>query len=92
MRSSHVAAIVNEALSNTVRHAQAQHVHISAKDEGERLRIAIKDNGIGISPSARQGYGLSNMRDRARLLNGAIEFETSKGTEVTLVIPWVDQQ
>ncbi|MBI5933586.1 MAG: hypothetical protein HY867_07740 [Chloroflexi bacterium] len=92
MRSSHVAAIVNEALSNTVRHAQAQRVHISARDEGEHLRIAIKDDGVGISPSAKQGYGLSNMRDRARLLNGTIEFETSKGTEVTLVIPWVDQQ
>ncbi len=92
MRSSHVAAIVNEALSNTVRHAQAQHVHLSARDEGEHLRIAIKDDGVGISPTAKQGYGLSNMRDRARLLNGSIEFETNKGTEVTLVIPWVDQQ
>lgn len=92
MRSSHVVAIVNEALSNIVRHAQAKHVRISARDEGERLRIAIKDDGVGIPPNARHGYGLSNMRDRARLLNGTIEFEINKGTEVALTIPWVDQQ
>ena len=92
MRSSHVAAIVNEALSNIVRHAQAKHVHISARDAEEKLRIAIKDDGVGISPSAKHGYGLSNMRDRARLLNGALEFENNKGTEVVLTIPWVDQQ
>lgn len=92
MRSSHVAAIVNEALSNIVRHAQAKHVHISAHDEGEQLRITVRDDGVGISSSVKHGYGLSNMRDRARLLNGTIEFETSKGTEVVLIIPWVDQQ
>ena len=91
MRSSHVAAIVNEALSNIVRHAQAKHVHISARDEGGHLRIAIKDDGVGIAPNAKHGYGLSNMRDRARLLNGTIDFEINKGTEVLLVIPWVDQ-
>ena len=91
MRSSHVAAIVNEALSNIVRHAQAKHVHISARDEGGHLRIAIKDDGVGIAPNAKHGYGLSNMRDRARLLNGTIEFENNKGTEIMLTIPWVDQ-
>jgi signal transduction histidine kinase len=92
MRSSHVAAIVNEALSNAVRHAQAQHIHIAAQDLGERLRIVIKDDGGGISPAAKHGYGLSNMRDRAHLLNGTIEFENNKGAQITLVIPWVDQQ
>jgi len=90
IRSSHVTAIVNEALSNAVRHAHAQHVSIRAAEENGRLRIAIHDNGAGISPDARLGYGLRNMRDRARLLNGTIEFARDKGAVVTLVIPWVD--
>ncbi len=92
MQSSHMAAIVNEALSNIVRHAQAQHVRIEAHDQGEHLQIVIRDDGVGISPTAKHGYGLSNMRDRARLLNGTIEFENQKGTTVTLDIPWVDKQ
>lgn len=92
MRSGHVAAIVSEALSNAVRHAQAQRVRIEVRDQEERLSITIKDDGIGISPNIKLGYGLSNMRDRARLLNGTIEFENRKGTLVTLTIPWIDQQ
>lgn len=91
MRASHVFAIVNEALANTVRHAQAQNVTIRAHDESTHLQIEIKDDGIGISPEPRAGYGLRNMLDRARLLNGEVAFANNKGTTVTLTIPWVDR-
>jgi len=92
VRTNHVHAIVNEALANIVRHANARKVNIQAHDLGERLQISIKDDGIGISPSAQSGYGLRNMRDRARLLNGELHFSepSNKGTTVTLEIPWVD--
>lgn len=91
MRSSHVFSIVNEALANTVRHAQAKTVEIHAHDLGTQLQIEIKDDGIGIPPKPQSGYGLRNMRDRARLLNGNLEFTANKGTTVTLTIPWIDQ-
>jgi signal transduction histidine kinase len=39
---------------------------------------------------AKAGYGLRNMRDRARLLNGSIEFSSEKGTTIKLKIPWID--
>jgi signal transduction histidine kinase len=91
MRASHVLAIVNEALANTVRHSQAQNVDIRARDQGEQLQIEIQDDGIGIPADLRPGYGLRNMRDRARLLNGELTFKNSEGTTVTLMIPWVDQ-
>ncbi|MEW6030101.1 MAG: ATP-binding protein [Chloroflexota bacterium] len=89
-RSSHVLAIANEALSNTVRHAHAQNVWIEARDLGERLKVVIRDDGIGIPPNAKNGYGLRNMRDRARLLNGTIDFVRDGGTLVTLDVPWED--
>jgi signal transduction histidine kinase len=92
IRSGHVVAIVNEALSNAVRHAQAKSVRIAANDSGETLHISIHDDGIGISSDAKPGYGLRNMRDRAHLLSGIIEFEKRKGTLIALSIPWVDQQ
>jgi len=91
MRSSHVLAIVNEALANIVRHAQAKNVEIRAIDLGAQMQIEIKDDGVGIPPEPQAGYGLRNMRDRARLLNGNLNFINNKGTTVTLIIPWVDQ-
>jgi signal transduction histidine kinase len=90
LRSSHIYAIMNEAISNTVRHAKAQNVQIKIEDLGEDLRITVKDDGTGFSPDVKTGYGLRNMRDRSRLLNGELEFTNDKGTTVTLQIPWVD--
>jgi len=92
LRTNHVFAIVNEALANIVRHAKARKVNIQAYDHGEHLLIAIKDDGIGLSAEAQPGYGLRNMRDRARLLNGNLHFSepSNKGTTVTLEFPWID--
>jgi signal transduction histidine kinase len=92
LRARHVSAIVNEAMANIVRHANARNVSIQAQDLGEQLRILIKDDGVGLSAEAQSGYGLRNMRDRARLLNGDLHFSepASKGTAIQLEIPWVD--
>jgi signal transduction histidine kinase len=92
VRTDHVFAIINEALSNIVRHAHARNVKIQAQDQGKSLQVLIKDDGIGLSANSRPGYGLRNMRDRARLLNGKLEFSrpSKKGTTVRLEIPWVD--
>lgn len=94
IRARHVFAIVNEAMANIVRHANARTVSIQALDVGERLTVSIKDDGTGFAPTAQAGYGLRNMRDRARLLNGELHFSepSNKGTTVTLEIPWVDSQ
>ena len=90
IRAGHVSAIVNEALSNVVRHAQAKDVEISAVTVGQNLKIMIRDDGIGIPEDLELGYGLRNIRDRTRLLNGTIEFINFKGTTVILEIPWMD--
>jgi signal transduction histidine kinase len=90
IRTGHLSAIVNEALSNVVRHAQAQNVEISAKTIGKDLKIVISDDGIGFPEDQKTGYGLRNIRDRTRLLNGTIEFINNKGTTISLVIPWMD--
>lgn len=91
IRSGHVLAIVNEALANIVRHAQAKNVEIRARDLGIKLQIEIQDDGIGLPSRPDAGYGLRNMRDRARLLNGDLAFTNHKGTLVALTISWEDQ-
>ena len=93
VRARHVFAIINEAMANIVRHSHARNVRIQAQDLGEQLRVSIKDDGTGIVADAQPGYGLRNMRDRSRLLNGDLQFSepSNKGTTITLEIPWEDQ-
>ncbi|MCL4561473.1 MAG: sensor histidine kinase [Chloroflexi bacterium] len=93
VRSEHVLAVVNEALSNIIRHARAHHVKISAHAPEGRLLIKIEDDGVGLPASYRAGYGLRNMRDRARLLGGKIEVSkiNGRGTQAILDVPWKEE-
>jgi signal transduction histidine kinase len=88
-QSSHILAIVQEALANSVRHAQARHIRIHARQVDRRLMLAVRDDGAGIPQQAVEGHGLRNMRDRAALLHGRLEVRSmEKGTSVILDIPW----
>jgi signal transduction histidine kinase len=96
-RKNHILAIINEALANVVRHARASRVEIDARQIDERLEVSIRDNGDGFAGEsggeAREGFGLRNMRERARLLGGQLEIvaERGKGTTVLLKIPVMDE-
>lgn len=85
----HLLAIAGEALSNVARHAHARHVQLSVQLENETLHLAVADDGQGIPPDYVAGYGLRNMRDRTRLLQGELEVNSQpgQGTRLELVIP-----
>lgn len=93
-RIDHVLAVVAEALSNVVRHARARHVLIAVTHQDGRLQLVVEDDGSGAGPEPVAGYGLRNMRDRARLLGGRLEVTSAagKGTRVQLDIPWEEEQ
>ena len=82
--------IAQEAVSNAVRHARPHSVSISMKDEPAHWTLAVADDGVGMeqSPelSARQGFGLSSMRQRAGAIGGEwqIESEPGRGTRVSV--------
>jgi signal transduction histidine kinase len=91
VETTHILAISGEALSNAARHAQARKVEIRANLEDDFLLITIKDNGRGFrEEGSERGYGLRNMRDRARLLGGELEIASSSGngTTIKLIVPW----
>jgi len=94
VRSDHVLAIVQEALANVVRHSRARQVKLSAHNAQGKLILIILDDGVGLPPDVTPGYGLRNMRDRARLLGGNLEVKPAngKGTRVMLEIPWKDER
>jgi len=82
--------IAQEAVSNAVRHARPHSVRITMADESAHWTLAVADDGDGMqqSPemSARQGFGLSSMRQRAGAIGAEwrIESEPGRGTRVSV--------
>jgi signal transduction histidine kinase len=82
--------IAQEAVSNAVRHARPHLVRITMTDETAHWVLAVADDGVGMeqSPelSARQGFGLASMRQRAGAIGGEwqIESEPGHGTRVSV--------
>jgi signal transduction histidine kinase len=84
--------IVQEALTNVVRHAHAGAVRITLRQRGNVLTLIVKDNGRGITraeASAMESIGLLGMSERARLLGGRVNIAgvQGRGTTVTVQIP-----
>ena len=84
-RINHLLAIANEGLSNVARHSQATKAYLSATAFDNRLQLEIKDNGRGLPTDYVVGYGLRNMRDRARILGGEMLLDTKSGQGTTVL-------
>jgi two-component system sensor histidine kinase UhpB len=83
--------IVQEALSNVVKHARATQVTVALSLDGEGLRMRIADNGAGFDPAlASTGIGIVGMRERAAVFDGRIDIDTAigAGTRIGIVIPF----
>lgn len=79
--------IIQEALSNIVKHSRATEVDIHLTVENQSLRIEIEDNG-GVGGEFTPGKGMWGMQERAKLVGGDISFEYSDtGFCVTLTVP-----
>ncbi len=86
--------IAQEAISNTLKYAQATTVRLSLKMQNQQLRLMIADNGVGIDLGARAGktltHGLAGMKHRALTLRGKffIESAPGRGTSIIAEIPY----
>jgi signal transduction histidine kinase len=82
--------IVQEALSNAVKHAGAKHVCLRVTQLSDRVQLAVDDDGRGFDPGdVRDGFGLTGMRERALLAGGRLWVNSADGgpTSVTAVLP-----
>ncbi|MGW8183049.1 MAG: PAS domain-containing sensor histidine kinase [Burkholderiales bacterium] len=84
--------MVQEALTNVARHAQATEVRVSVRVVEGHLRVAVGDNGKGVDAEAlnkERSYGLRGIRERARTLGGSASIGTGSrgGTLVEIEIP-----
>lgn len=83
-----VYRIVQEALTNVARHADASEVCITLCLRGNELRAMVEDNGCGFSLSETRadGVGLQSMRERAAAVGGKLTLESEPGAGATVVL------
>ncbi len=91
-----VFAILEEAINNAKKHAQASRITVRLAVQGDLLVGQVTDNGVGFdvravenSYGSRGSLGLVNLRERAELVGGTISLESApgQGTRITLIIP-----
>jgi signal transduction histidine kinase len=84
----HVLRILQEAVTNAIRHSGATGISISTQNENGAVVVEIRDDGRGIAPDARPGRGLANLRARARDLGASLSVRRARpGTVVELRLP-----
>jgi signal transduction histidine kinase len=87
--------ICQEALANACQHSKSKTVRVSLLQRKDRVRIVVRDWGIGFDAKAVRDnrYGLEGIRQRARLLGGkcSIRSKTGRGTLVMVELPVVER-
>jgi signal transduction histidine kinase len=84
--------ILQESLSNVVRHAHASFVRVTLRLEAGTLKMIIADNGMGVPPSGRTklgSFGLIGIEERIHILGGTFSLNSSpgNGTTITVTVP-----
>ncbi len=92
--------VVQESLTNAVKHAAARHIWVRAWQENSTLCCSVRDDGRGFDAAATQagrsprGLGLIGMRERLHALGGSMQIVSSpgEGTEILLRVPVEDSR
>ena len=88
---THLFRIVQEALTNVARHSKATRVVIELERSGNRVHLAVKDNGRGFqgngASSTKTGLGLVGMRARAESVGGELQIDSTHGVAIDLWAP-----
>jgi two-component system sensor histidine kinase DegS len=80
--------IVQEGLSNARNHSKSKKILVSLKQRDDRLRIEIRDWGVGFDPKTvhENRFGLEGIRERARLLGGKCNIKSKPGKGASIVV------
>jgi PAS domain S-box-containing protein len=91
-----VFRVVQESLTNALRHSRSDRIRISLRHIDDRLRIEVEDWGVGFDPEGveQDRFGLEGIRERAQLFGGvaAIDSEPGGGTRIAVELPIVEAQ
>jgi two-component system, NarL family, sensor histidine kinase DevS len=82
---STVYRLVQEALTNVVKHARAEHVELAVSTEGGVLSIEVSDDGVGFDSALKPaGFGLVGIRERVELIGGRVDISSAPGRGTAL--------
>jgi two-component system, NarL family, sensor kinase len=81
--------IVQEVLTNALKHAKAKVVYVQMYESDGELSISIEDDGAGFQQQIAEGIGMKNIYSRVNFLSGTVEYQSqsNKGTNVQINIP-----
>ena len=92
----HLFRIVQEALSNTLRHSKASKLLLLLKKHGETVMLSVRDNGIGFDVEQKKhtSYGIVTMQERVNELGGSLAIISSPGagTRIDIRIPLIEKE
>jgi len=77
--------VISEALTNAAKYAQASIVRVSVEQRNCRLRVAVRDDGVGGADPGR-GSGLLGLKDRAEAMGGTMCVESPQGAGTSLIV------
>jgi signal transduction histidine kinase len=86
--------VLQEAVSNALRHAGAQRLHIGVllKPQDQRLEAFVRDDGQGLNAANKAGRGINTMKARVRELGGDIQMLSGRGLSVTIWVPTMSSE
>lgn len=88
-QTSAIFRVLQESLSNIVRHAQASEVEVALAQDADAIVLRISDNGIGMQPGdhgKRAAFGLKSIRERVHALGGELRIDSQAGRGTALAI------
>ncbi|MBC3757892.1 ATP-binding protein [Hyunsoonleella sp. SJ7] len=91
IKGMNIYRIIQEAINNAFKYADAEHVSVSILDAKDNLEIKVEDDGKGFDPKAVEGgNGLNNMKKRAKEIGATIniESELGKGTNISVLVKY----
>lgn len=78
---------LKEAINNVIKHSKAKNCWISIVKQTGEVTLSVWDDGIGFEAKSIEGNGLKGIKERLRLLEGSVIFDSKNGTKVVIAVP-----
>ncbi len=85
---THIYRIVQELISNIIKHSHAKHAKITLEEIGDEIHLNVSDDGVGMDSGGNvDGIGLKNIMNRVDAINGSFAYTTDNGWHIDIVVP-----